>query len=106
MARLRALVGRERRIEMSALRLANQTEDDAVPKVLLPLQGRGKIKQETIAAGLRQRTTCGDDGIELTIAQFDWRHAADSAAGFRLTADRDSRQRAVVGFHQRRCGGS
>jgi hypothetical protein len=50
MVRLRALVGLERRIEVSALHLANQAEDRPVSEVLLPLQGGGKVEQEGVAA--------------------------------------------------------
>jgi hypothetical protein len=57
----------------------------------MPRQGGGKLEQECVSACHRQRASRGDDGIELTVAQFDRRRATDSGAGPRHTLER-SRQ--------------
>jgi hypothetical protein len=62
--RLRAAVGELRRIEVPALHGANQAEDRPIAKVLLPLQGDGKVEQECIAAGQGQRASRFEDGGE------------------------------------------
>jgi hypothetical protein len=46
MVRLRAVVSRERRIEVPTLHLANQAEDHPIPWVGDSLQGGGQVEQE------------------------------------------------------------
>jgi hypothetical protein len=79
MVRLRALVDLKRRIEVPALHLANQAEDRSVSE-LLSLQGNGKVEQEGIAAGPRQRPSRIEDGIELTVSEADRPHACPVTA--------------------------
>jgi hypothetical protein len=51
MARLGAIVGLERRIEMLPLRLANRSRHIAIAGIWDALQGGGQVEQEGVTAG-------------------------------------------------------
>jgi hypothetical protein len=91
MVRLRALVELGR-IEMPALHGANRPRHIAITGVRDARQGGGKVEQKCVTACHSQWASRGDDGIELTVAQFDRRHATDSAAGSRHTLERERSQ--------------
>jgi hypothetical protein len=93
MVRLRALIGRERRIEMPSLHLANQTEDRPIAEVPLPLQGGSEVEQECGARVWLERRTGAEDGIELSVGERDRRHRRIPRREIpRLTLERPSSQ--------------
>jgi hypothetical protein len=102
MVRLRAVVSRERRIEVLALRLANRPRHIAITGIRDSLQGDGKVEQECVTACHRQRLGRIKDGAELGVAQSDRRYAADSAAGFRHTLERERSQCRLQNAHDTR----
>jgi hypothetical protein len=81
MVRLRALVSRERRIEMLPLRLANRPRNIAIAGVWNALQGGGQVEQKGVTACHSQRPRRIEDGIELAVAQSDRRRHAWPRSG-------------------------
>jgi hypothetical protein len=94
--RMRVELGR---VKVPALHGADGARDVAVTGIHKALQGRSHVEQEGVAACPRQRPGRSEDGIELGVTQSKWlRHAADSAAGFRLSAEYDFGQRGGGAF--------
>jgi hypothetical protein len=79
---LLALVGRQRRVEVSALHLADHAEDRPVSEVRLPLQDGGKVEQECVTACHSQRASRLEDSGELGIGKRDRRHGGGFRGGY------------------------
>jgi hypothetical protein len=80
MARLRALVGLERRIEMLPLPLANRTRHIAIAGIWDALQGGGQIEQKCVPVPDRQRASRIEDSGELCVSEADRPHACPVTA--------------------------
>jgi hypothetical protein len=82
MTRLRAVVGRERRIEMLPLHDADRTRHIAIANIRDAGQGNGKIEQECVAACHRQRPGRLEDSGELGVGKRDRRHGGGFRGGY------------------------
>jgi ABC transporter substrate binding protein len=67
------------RVEVLALYGANRTRDVAIAGVRDTRQEAGDLLEEWISVPHRQRSSCGEDGGNLTVGQSERRHACPVA---------------------------
>jgi hypothetical protein len=80
MVRLRALVGRERRIEVLTLRLANRPRHIAIAGLWDACQGEGNVLKERISVLHSQWASRFEDSGELCVSEADRPHACPVTA--------------------------